>query len=430
MYINCTRVYDPGMDKSMVSATTTISVFTRHSPECSKREDPAWKRCKCRKYLYIYEDGRARRVSAKTRSWEKAMAIANSELAQRDPVALRLQEIAAAEIASQEAEAAKQAKRTLVLAALTEWQARKDNSRISSVINRKTFLRKVLAWAKGQGIQYMDEVTRRALDQWSGKWSPDAADKYDRMGSRTSQQFQSRLQEFFGWASDVEIIAKNPSAALKPIKVTEEQTMPLDPEQFQQLLASCPMYDSARQTEEDYRGVELRSLFLVMRWTGLRINDVLMLPRSALNGNRLRLITQKTHARYDEIVPDIVITELASIRPRSGVHPDYFFWSRTCTPRTLSSTWCCRIAELNEFLSFRDEQGQPMPFRSHMLRDTFAVEMLLDPDIRLEDVSRMLTHKSIAVTQRHYAPFVERRIRKLEERKVEAMKRMGATFTI
>ena len=65
-----------------------------------------------------------------------------------------------------------------------------------------------------------------------------------------------------------------------------------------------------------------------------------------------------------------------------------------------------------------------------MLRDTFAVEMLLDPDIRLEDVSRMLTHKSIAVTQRHYAPFVERRIRKLEERKVEAMKRMGATFTI
>jgi site-specific recombinase XerD len=244
------------------------------------------------------------------------MAIANSELAQRDPVALRLQEIAAAEIASQEAEAAKQAKRTLVLAALTEWQARKDNSRISSVITRKTFLRKVLAWAKGQGIQYMDEVTRRALDQWSGKWSPDAADKYDRMGSRTSQQFQSRLQEFFGWASDVEIIAKNPSAALKPIKVTEEQTMPLDPEQFQQLLASCPMYDSARQTEEDYRGVELRSLFLVMRWTGLRISDVLMLPRSALNGNRLRLITQKTHARYDEIVPDIVITELASIRPR------------------------------------------------------------------------------------------------------------------
>jgi site-specific recombinase XerD len=418
------------MDKSMVSATTTISVFTRHSPECSKREDPAWKRCKCRKYLYIYEDGRARRVSAKTRSWEKAMAIANSELAQRDPVALRLQEIAAAEIASQEAEAAKQAKRTLVLTALTEWQARKDNSRISSVITRKTFLRKVLAWAKGQGIQYMDEVPRRALDQWSGKWSPDAADKYDRMGSRTSQQFQSRLQEFFGWASDVEIIAKNPSAALKPIKVTEEQTMPLDPEQFQQLLASCPMYDSARQTEEDYRGVELRSLFLVMRWTGLRISDVLMLPRSALNGNRLRLITQKTHARYDEIVPDIVITELASIRPRPGVHPDYFFWSRTCTPRTLSSTWCMRINELNEFLSFRDEQGQPMRFRSHMLRDTFAVEMLLDPDIRLEDVSRMLTHKSIAVTQRHYAPFVERRIRKLEERKVEAMKRMGATFTI
>jgi integrase len=189
------------------------------------------------------------------------------------------------------------------------------------------------------------------------------------------------------------------------------------------------MYDSRRQVEEDWRGAELRSLFLVMRWTGLRINDVLMLPRSALYGNRLRLITQKTHARFDEIVPDIVISELGSIRPRPGVHPDYYFWSRTCTPRTLASMWCMRISELNDFLSFRDEQGDPMPFRSHMLRDTFAVEMLLDPEMHLEDVSRMLTHKSIGVTQRHYAPFVERRVRKLEERKIEAMKRMGARFT-
>ncbi len=39
-------------------ATFTVSVFTRHFPACSKREDSQWKRCNCRESLYIYEHGR------------------------------------------------------------------------------------------------------------------------------------------------------------------------------------------------------------------------------------------------------------------------------------------------------------------------------------------------------------------------------------
>ena len=36
----------------------TISVFTRHSTDCPKANNPQWKRCNCRKSLYIREDGK------------------------------------------------------------------------------------------------------------------------------------------------------------------------------------------------------------------------------------------------------------------------------------------------------------------------------------------------------------------------------------
>jgi len=43
-----------------------------------------------------------------------------------------------------------------------------------------------------------------------------------------------------------------------------------------------------------------------------------------------------------------------------------------------------------------------------MLRDTFAVEMLL-AGVPLEQVSMLLGHKSVKITEKHYAPWVKAR---------------------
>jgi integrase len=66
-----------------------------------------------------------------------------------------------------------------------------------------------------------------------------------------------------------------------------------------------------------------------------------------------------------------------------------------------------------------------LEFHSQMLRDTFAVDMLL-AGMPLEDVSRLLTHKSVRTTERYYARWVKSREKKLEEKMVEVMRRMGA----
>jgi integrase/recombinase XerD len=44
----------------------------------------------------------------------------------------------------------------------------------------------------------------------------------------------------------------------------------------------------------------------------------------------------------------------------------------------------------------------------HMFRDTFAVETLL-AGVPLEQVSILLGHKSIKITEKHYAPWVKAR---------------------
>jgi integrase len=63
-----------------------------------------------------------------------------------------------------------------------------------------------------------------------------------------------------------------------------------------------------------------------------------------------------------------------------------------------------------------------------MLRDTFAVELLL-AGMGLAEVSRLLTHASIRTTEKHYAPWVKAREAKLEAEMVEAMQKMGAKFS-
>src|ERR1700683_795445 len=90
-----------------------VSVFARHSVDCPYHKNPQWKRCDCRKSLYIREGGKTTYISAKTRSWEQTELMAQAERDKRDPVKLELQKIA-------EREAAKLAMDAILLKPLGE----------------------------------------------------------------------------------------------------------------------------------------------------------------------------------------------------------------------------------------------------------------------------------------------------------------------
>jgi integrase len=288
--------------------------------------------------------------------------------------------------------------------------------------------RRIKEWAADTGIVNVRQITPDALDRWRGTWSPKAEKTYSRMGQTYSSHFQGRLKNFCRWCVATGNMERNSSSLLKSIRLSEVRTQPLTPAQFDELLAAVdPFVAEVKGEMKEYR-LELKALFLLQRWAGLRIQDCLTLPRTGLVGNRLSLVTKKTGAKIEtRTVPDCVVEALRMLSAhRPGFHPGHFFWRDSRNQKTLVSQYTIMIAKLNAYLNFTAEDGQRLPFHSHMLRDTYAVELLL-AGVPLEDVSKLLTHKSIKVTQDHYAPWVKARLQHLDDKTIAAMRGMGAT---
>jgi integrase len=282
----------------METSTTTVTLFTRHAPECSQKGNPQWKRCKCRKSLYIYFDGRVSYKSAKTRSWEQAEKVAQAERDARDPAKIELAKIEAqkAEIAAKKA-----AKDCRLEDALVQWIAGQKRPGKETLKSYETFGRKMLTWAASKSIVNLSDVTPDALDGWVASWQD----------ARTTQGMRvSRIKSFFTWACQLKKVADNPAVVLRAIRSNSddaEETKPLTSAQFQELIGATYRYDVDRRVEKDRFGTELRAIFLTQRWTGLRLSDVLMLPRSRVVGNRIAIKMQKTGDQFQQVVPVAVI---------------------------------------------------------------------------------------------------------------------------
>jgi site-specific recombinase XerD len=368
-------------------------------------------------------------VSAKTRLWAQAERFAQTERDKRDPVKIELQKIA-------ESEASKDALRLKPLGeALEQWLNGMKTPGETSIEAYRSTTRKIQRWADRVGVAYVSDVTPAMLDEWRASWSPDATDKANRLALTTQAALLTRVKAFFRWATGMEYARRSPALMLKAVTPDESQTWPLTPKQFEELLAATHKLDSEARYKSAQVGQHLRALFLVQRWTGLRVGDVLALPKAALQGNRLTAVIQKKRnrkpaaARVECILPDHVVAALQSLPARTEEHPDFFFWSRTCTEHVNTNKWLRKVDRLNAYLSLANEAGEPMDFRSHMLRDTFAVEMLL-AGVPLEKVSKLLTHESVTMTERYYAKWTASRRQQLEDEAVAAMRRMGVTVTM
>jgi len=71
-------------------STFIVTVFTRHSRDCSYKDNPQWKRCKCRKSVYICEGGKRLRMSIRTRSGGQAEKLAPSERDKHESIKIEL----------------------------------------------------------------------------------------------------------------------------------------------------------------------------------------------------------------------------------------------------------------------------------------------------------------------------------------------------
>lgn len=164
LHKNCMSAYDPEMESPMPRRVTTISVSIRHSPDCPKNADSTWRRCRRRKYLYIYEGGRAKQE--KNTTVDDAVDRGIATLKYKTP-------------------------QTLATYARTG--------------------RRVKNWTVDLKIGNLVDVTAAKLGEWQGKWGKDATEKHNRMGQASQNQFQDYLSRFCLWATNMEYARMDPS---------------------------------------------------------------------------------------------------------------------------------------------------------------------------------------------------------------------------
>ena len=128
---------------------------------------------------------------------------------------------------------------------------------------------------------------------------------------------------------------------------------------------------------------------------------------------------------YCPIPPDVA-EALRSVpaSQKGNVNQQYFFWTGSGLPKTVVSNWQRSYGKLFKLADLKDPGGQVKRCHPHMFRDTFAVESLL-AGMRLEEVSTILGHSSVRITEKHYMPWVRARQASLNQAVMDSWVKQG-----
>ncbi|WP_260705897.1 tyrosine-type recombinase/integrase [Edaphobacter flagellatus] len=264
------------------------------------------------------------------------------------------------------------------------------------------FKKQFLSWAKAEGYTLLREIDLRAIQSFRTTWKD---------GGLAKKKKQERLTGFFWFCIRAGWITTTPTQNLKRITVHQKPTDYFPREEYARIVDATYRLDDGmeRAYDIDKRGQRLRALVGLLRWSGLRIRDAVTLERTRLLPNDdLFLYQAKTGVPVYVPLPHDVAEDLRNVPPGPKPNPRYFFWSGNGDPKSAVADWQRSFRRLFEVANLEKPDGTTKRCFPHMFRDTFAVENLL-AGIPIDQVSILLGHKSVKITEKHYAPFVKAR---------------------
>jgi integrase len=297
--------------------------------------------------------------------------------------------------------------RVTILDAIQCFRDDEESRHLSKHTQKKSeffFEKQLKAWAARQGLVYLDQLSPAELTKFRSAWGN---------GSSTTHRKHERLVAFFRFCVRMDWIDKNPAVAMKRVKVESRPTDYFTQPEFDILIDATHAYGNWLGGHDyEHRRDRIRALVLLMRWSGLAIKDAVTLerPRIDTNGN-LFLYRAKTGVPVYVPLPPFVHELLLSLPSQN---PRYLFWSGNGDPETCKRGWTRALARLFRIAQIQRPDGSLKRCHSHMFRDTFAVELLL-AGVPIDQVSLLLGHSSVKVTEKHYAPFVKARQEQLAQ---------------
>jgi site-specific recombinase XerD len=261
----------------------------------------------------------------------------------------------------------------------------------ATIGKQKVLLTRLRAFAGQIGIKYISQFTAESMLRFRSGWKESPVSAAKKL---------ERLRSFFRFCVAMKWVEDNPVGSLKPPKVPPKPTLPFTAEEFEKVLAAVDTYPTRNSFGHDNRA-RLRAFVLVLRYSGLRIRDVVCLRRDRITDGKLMLYTQKTGQPVYVPLPPVVIEALTKIG-EGGL----LFWSGNGNPKSAVADWQRSLRRLFKLAGVEDGHA-------HRYRDTFAVS-LLEKGVPLEAVAVLLGN-TIKIAEKHYAPWVRSRQIALED---------------
>ena len=363
-----------------------LTLYRRHLKVCPKASDRYWKRCSCPMWVEGTVADSYLRRSLKTHSWERAQALAQKIEAADDPAVdpAKKEEPVTIEKAVEEY--------------LTDAKARELSEATLYKLNI-IFDKQLLEWCKAEGYKLLREVDLRVVQSFRASWKD---------GALAKKKKQERVTGFFWFCIRAGWITQNPTNRLGRISVNQPPTDYFTREEFDRIIDATYAYRENRAETGTDNGTRLRTLTFLMRWSGLRIRDAITLEKTRLIGDNLLLYQAKTGTPVYVPLPPEVAEAVRTVPPGPKPNPRYFFWSGNGLPKSAVADWQRSYRRLFTLAKLEKPDGTAKRCFPHMFRDTFAVEMLL-AGVPIDQVSILLGHKSVRITEKHYSPWVKAR---------------------
>jgi integrase/recombinase XerD len=366
--------------------TRTVEIVVRHSADCKDRQrGTEWRKCNCRKSLVVYDGAskKTHRISAGTRSWEKAEKFKTDYLNGFDPDQQELKRLRAAEQQKQKPID------EVVELYLTDMAARLGDG--GTVSGARHLLDSLTDWLAKQVPRpiHIAEITPALLIAWRSSWT---------LGDLTAAVRWSAVRTFFNFCENQGWVPESPARRIRPTKVARGGR----PGVFTDAQYTA-IVEAAHSDRRTHAFVEL------MRWAGMAITDAVLFRTEMIDADGV--LRYRRH-KSDELaiipLPAHVIVNLRDVPlGNNAVGPAQPFRSNSPIIKTDVRLWQRRLTELWAAAGVTDVQtdsgtGKP---HSHCLRDSFAVWNLRH-GVPLMAVAKMLGHSSIKTTEQSYAPWV------------------------
>jgi integrase len=353
-----------------------LALYRRHLSECPHAtKGNRWTRCQCPIWVQGSIGGETIRRSMNTTNWTAASTSVH-QWQSSGRIGVLKPELPSIVDA--------------VAAFLKEAETR--NLAATTIQKRRELLEgKLLPFCKSKGYRQLRDLTVDRLRAFRHGWT------YSPLSAAKRLEY---LRAFCRFCLDSGWMERNPASALKATKVSHRPTLPYSDEEVDRLL------EAARKMQGFGRyGPRIEPMILLLRYSGLRMQDAACLERKRLADDKLFLYQQKTGTPVYCPLPPGVVTTLAAVE---NDNERYFFYDGSSQPESMVKSWDRVFTKVGTTADPPVANCHP-----HRFRDTFAVSLLLK-GVSLDSVSKLLGHSSIKITERHYAPWIKARQDHLE----------------